>query len=652
MLKNIQRIAHSARAGYSRSVRVRWLILAVVLVALATGCPRGTRPTRMLPDVPSTGDPEAKGRFQEARARFERDQTTANPSEFMAIARDFPADPVAPFARFFAGRASFRASDYPAAVTAFTAVSADESSDPRLRQRAELFLGLSYGYLGQHQDALRILEHNQATENDHERGERLAVMAEAQAALSHHVAAFALYDQWYQLATESERAFILARVREVSGQLQSAEAHAAYRGLQRRAGPTAVVLAERLAADAAASGDHVVAERLRAEALSARRAIGLPTTVRERAAGDPGLVGAALPLSGKRSRVGDAAARGLGIAAGTFDRRPGAGVGADGVPRPFVLVTQDATSESSAAGNAIVELARRGAIAVVGPLDSGSVQMAAERADEFGIPVVALDTAGGGLANSSPYVFHVVIPAEARARALARYAAKRGVKRFAILRPNIDYGARAAAAFRGEVEALGGAVVAEGLYGDRDTSFGGPVAGIAGKPWDAVFIPDVARRLELVVPALAAANLRVAPPGTPAPAQGRNVMLLSTAESLQPDYLRGSGRYSYGAVFAPGFYADDNDRRIGSYVQRFSAAFRRSPSYMDAYAYDAALAIRAAVESGAETRAEVSAALAASVVEGLTGSIQFNSARRRSDQGLLFVVEKDEGGNYRIRAQR
>jgi ABC-type branched-subunit amino acid transport system substrate-binding protein len=199
---------------------------------------------------------------------------------------------------------------------------------------------------------------------------------------------------------------------------------------------------------------------------------------------------------------------------------------------------------------------------------------------------------------------------------------------------------------------LGGRIIATASYPTKTTSFGKIVGKIRGKPWDAIFVPDVASRLELVVPALASANLVVKPIGAKAPKKGRKIALLSTAEALRPKYLRGSGRYSNGAVFAPGFYADADDPVIGPYVTRFEAAFGRAPTYLDAYAYDAALVIRAAVESGARSRAEVGAAMATSAVDGLTGAIQFSSARHRADSGLLYVVGVDSGGDYRIRAQR
>jgi ABC-type branched-subunit amino acid transport system substrate-binding protein len=101
-------------------------------------------------------------------------------------------------------------------------------------------------------------------------------------------------------------------------------------------------------------------------------------------------------------------------------------------------------------------------------------------------------------------------------------------------------------------------------------------------------------------------------------------VLLSTAEALAPAFLRGSGRYTVGALFAPGFYPDDQHPRIGPFVQRFRAAYGTDPTYLDAYGFDAGLCVRAAVGAGAQSRAGVAAWLARNVVPGLTGDIRFD----------------------------
>jgi branched-chain amino acid transport system substrate-binding protein len=264
------------------------------------------------------------------------------------------------------------------------------------------------------------------------------------------------------------------------------------------------------------------------------------------------------------------------------------------------------------------------------------------------VPFLSLDVGDGPLVAGAPHVYRVVIPVEQRARSLARAAYAAGVRDFAILAPDMAYGQRAGKAFKEEITRLGGKVTLEVTYAKDATSFVDQVKKISGTPFDALFIPDTAARLELIAPQLAVANLNVTRPGAKKPKRGRNIVLLSTAEALAPAFVRGSGRYTVGALFAPGFYPDDQHERIGPYVQRFRAAYGADPTYLDAYAYDAALCVRAAVESGAGSRAAVAQALARGQVAGLTGVVRFDEARGRADDGLLYQVASDAAGTGQV----
>jgi branched-chain amino acid transport system substrate-binding protein len=246
-------------------------------------------------------------------------------------------------------------------------------------------------------------------------------------------------------------------------------------------------------------------------------------------------------------------------------------------------------------------------------------------------------------------VYRLVVPVEARARALARIAYERGAREVVILAPAMSYGTKASQAFTDELGRLGGHVGQTITYPKGQKSFTDEAKKLKGLRFDAVFVADSADSLELIAPQLAVVNLVVAPPGAKVPKGGRAVLLLSTAEGLAPRYLRGSGRYSMGAIFAPGFYPDESDPVIGPYVKGFRAAYGSEPTVYDAYAADAVACIREAVGTGATTRAAVTTALGKIEIDGLTGTVKFDAARGRADTGRLFTVDSNSGGAF-IRA--
>lgn len=634
---------------YSPAVRFRsisFLLLAALLLTGA-GCPKSSRRTLVMPEVPTTGDPDARARFQEARTRFERDGVDAT-GEFEAIAEAYPDDPVAAYARLYAGMSAVRSGNYQVALDDLEKLDLEPGVDAALRARGALYLGLAHNYLGQHRQALPALERGEpAIQDEAERGEWLAAMAVAKGQSDQPLAALPHFDAWYALASPAEKVFIVSALESVVRAADAPAARRAYQELDSRDAPSAAVLGARVANDLAAAGDLTLAESVRAETARAREQIGyLAGRPGSGVAGDPERVGALVPLTGKSWRVGALAVRGLALVAGTFD---GAG-GSAGAPRPFDLSVRDTRSTAAAAAEGAAALAASGVIAVLGPLDADATDAVAEVADREALPVLSLDPiAGRGPAAQSPYIFQVRHSAEERARALARWAHARGVRDVAILRPDNGYGRAVAAAFRAETERLGAQVVVEATYDPGATSFGSAVKKLR-KPFGALFVPDMANRLELVAPALAQANLISAPIDAKKPKHGRKILLLSTAEALTSSYLRGSGRYSLGAVLAPGFYPDREHPLIGDFVDRYEQAVGRAPTVYEAYAYDAALAVRAAVEAGAATRSELAGALLSQRVRGLTGTVSFDSGRRRADDGRLFTVVQTEAGDFAIRA--
>ncbi len=631
----------SAPAGRSRAAGRRLVLLG--LIATLAACPsRGRRP--LAPTVPTHGDPAARMRFERAQNEFRNDGAELT-DEFAAIAEEFPDDPIAPYARLYAGISAVRDGDYPDAVTRLREVEASGGGDRGLVARTRLYLGIAENYLGDYGAALpHLTAGEEAISDDGERAEWLAAMAEATSHGTDPLGALGYYDRWYSVARPAERSYIVARLRAVVAAAGAADAERAYAALRDRKGPSAAVLGDRVAGDRAAAGAVDRARAIRAETAEARRRIGMAVEPSRHDLGDPSRLGVVLPLSGRRGRVGERALRGLAVASGSFVDDPPAA--------SFALTVRDSESTRSGARDAADALADEGVIALIGPIDGDSVEAVAERAAALGVVELSLNPRSSEVMANSPFVFHMMHSAEHRARALAAYAYRNGVRDFAILGPDNGYGRAVGAAFRAEVERRGGSVVVERWYGAGETSFGKEVAGIK-KPWQAVFVPDVARRLELVAPALAAANLVSTPVGAKPPRHGRKILLLSTAEALAPRYLRSAGRYSVGAVLAPGFYPDRFDPPIADFVDRYEEAYGELPAAVDAYGYDAALAVGATVAGGARSRQRLSEQLSRSELVGVTGTVRFGPDRRRADDGLLYRVERrDDTGELAIRAQR
>jgi branched-chain amino acid transport system substrate-binding protein len=591
--------------------------------------PEAGAPAPAPPPPGATPDPGAEADFRDAKARFDAGDRDGARTALDAFAAHHPQHAFRPSVDLMLARLALLRGDAADAKTLLEPLAA-APGDPGVASSARYYLGLAEVRLGQPARGrdllLPFLPPAGSTSTSAEALVELrGALAEATAALGEVPAALELLDGYAQGGREPERAFARVRAAELAGELPPDGASRAYRAAT-----------ERGLAYPRAQGDAAGASAIDEETAAARRAVGFEdATARARGAGDPSRLGLALAMSGKFQPVGEAAMRAALLATGALGK--GGGMG---------LYLRDTGPEPDRATSGVAALARdEDVIGIVAAADRKSVPPAVGAASENGVPTLALDDSAPGATTTA---FQLVHAPEARAAALARAALGRGAREFGLLGPDSAAGKRLRDAFRREVTAGGGRVVAEATYPPGATSFGQAVAAFKKSPPQAVFVGDGADRLELIAPALAAADLWPAPWGAPRPAavpgkpRARNVLVLSTANDLTPRLSQNAGRYVQGALLAPGFYADADDARARAFVEGYRAAYGADPHATEAYAFDGVNAFRAATASGAHTRADVLRALAGGTFDGLTGSLRFSADHGRADPPRLYVVDGEE----------
>jgi ABC-type branched-subunit amino acid transport system substrate-binding protein len=618
-----------------RLVMRRRLVAWIVAAAAGLGACHHA-PTRTLltptPDAPNNGNQQAKARYEEARQKFLNDGSSAG--EFGAIVRDFPNDPIVPWAELYDGIAAIKARDFARARDVLTKVVATPS---RLTQRAQAFLAIADNYAGDTAATRALVEQLKNVpdlfENEDERTEYFAAEAYALAAGDHPVEALPAFDELWPRVSATEQAVIAERVEAIVATAGRDALQHVHDVASHRDRIVIAVVASRLAELADGAGDARAAQQLRDEAGPLRAAAGLPHTPTPVPVAPTGInagpVGALLPLGVKADRkLNDDTIEALGLLAGATT---GSGV----VPvelRPAVDDVQ--------AGSAVDDLARIGAAAIIGVGSDGAIAAAAARAQTIGIPLLSLAARPQGIPTGD-VVFHVKHAAEARARGLAQRAIGHGVTSFVVLAPDTGYGRAMAKAFADEVTAERGAVVATVTYPRSTTSFQATVAKLPSTGWDAVFVADDADKLELVVPALATAKYYPKPLGTKKVEDARPVLLLALADGLSPRYVANAGRYSEGAWLAPGFYPDAADPAAKAFVEGYTREFGHAPGAFAAYAYDAAMLAAATAGGG---RSAIAAKLGSGDFVGVTGTIRFDAqTHTRADPGVTYTVVEDAG---------
>jgi ABC-type branched-subunit amino acid transport system substrate-binding protein/predicted negative regulator of RcsB-dependent stress response len=402
---------------------------------------------------------------------------------------------------------------------------------------------------------------------------------------------------------------------------------------------------------------------------------------------NPRLLGIVLPLTGDLKGFADQALNGIAL---TLDLQ---GRGS------LMVEVVDTKGEPDAAADAVDQLAHRGAIAILGPLGIAEGLAAATRAQQLGIPLLSLSRAEG-LTALGEYIFRDMPTSSAQARAVAEYAQKKlNAKSFGILHPDSTYGDEMARYFWDAVDAGGSEVRAFEHYPLRTTTFKPFVQHMVGRSpadleerqqfsdevekimkeikdpyrrrkavnqlrnqqapvvdFDAMFIPDSARTVRLIAPAIAAEDvittgcdtkeLEVVK-RTTKNEQLRTVQLLGTSLWDSPDLVderSGVARYVQCSIFVDVFFANSERPATKKFVDDFNSAYRRSPGFLEAHAFDAASMLKRVLdERRPGSRDDLRAALSnlSKPFEGAAGDTVFG--RDREAQKPFFWLWINRG---------
>lgn len=579
----------------------RALFVVALLSMLATGCPRssGQEDLTTLPQL-TTQDPEAEADLRRAREAAEAGRASEAERLFRAFLEEHPDDPLVPVARLGLGRVLLADGEVPAALALFEAVAG--SDDAAVAEAGRFYQGVALHLAGRSEEAIeRLSPLVGRTTDPEETSLLLRTLAAAARRTGRTVLALEALDRLArdEAQPEEERAQAGAEIRALVAEAEAEAVDEAYAELERDglAWPEVAVRAIRLAFDA---GDmervNAIVTELRARDIPmsdelAELAVRAERT--ERA--DPRVIGAIVPMTGPGREVGQRAVRGLMLASGApLDRPPG--------PDTPQLVLRDDAGDPARAAQAVEDLvSEHRAIAIVGPLEGTAARAAARRAQELGVPIVTL-VPDPRVVEPGEMVFRLFASPRDEATALVRAARRRGASRFAVLHPDHPFGRAMTRAFEAAVREAGGEVVATERYEAGATAFGDVVSRLARTRFDALFVPDAARSLNLVAPALAAADLWSVPPGQSPPRGGRAITLLAPGVAADARALRSSSRYLRGALFATPFHAATARGAGRTFADDFEARFDATPDAFAAYAFDAFRLIRRAVESGATTR--------------------------------------------------
>ena len=342
--------------------------------------------------------------------------------------------------------------------------------------------------------------------------------------------------------------------------------------------------------------------------------------------GNPYVVGALLPLSGRVREVGRQLLQGMQLAA--LD---------EGGPE---LVVEDTAGDPQKATAAVESLiGDQRVVAVLGPVGSRTTEAAAQSTRRAGVPLLSF-SASEEATSVGEQVFRFLYSPRDEITALVGKARSGGLSRFVILYPNHGYGRTMERLFDQEVAAAGGVYCESVAYPPGTKSFVEYVRTVLETSCDVVLFADVADQVALIAPTFAAEGAwSIAGGALPEHAE-REVHFLLPSPSWSPQLIGRAQRYLQGALVALPFYEASEATLNQHFRIAYETRYGRAPQMFAAYGYDAYRMVSAALRQGNQTRQELTDALKnGSGIAPVTSMDSFSRERTPAHPPRVYEVQ-------------
>ena len=343
---------------------------------------------------------------------------------------------------------------------------------------------------------------------------------------------------------------------------------------------------------------------------------------------DPGgaiKVGLYGDLSGQTSSFGQSTKNGTQMAA---EENNAAG-GING--RQIQLVIEDDQGEPGKAATVVQKLVNQDQVrALIGEVASSNSIAAAPAAQEGKVPMISPSSTNPKVTQIGDYIFRVCFIDPFQGEVMAKFAANTlKAKRAAILfDSNSDYSKGLIQFFKQSFTKLGGEIVAEQAYAQRDRDFTGQLTQIRSANPDVIYVPGYYQEVGVI--AKQTRQLGIKAPLLGGDGWDSPQLWDLGGDALNGDYI--SNHYS----------VDDPSPVIQDFVKRYKAKFGgTAPDAIAALAYDAMMVLADSIKRAEGTDcAKLRDAIAQTTnFKGITGVISINSDRNAVKPAVVLELE-------------
>lgn len=339
-------------------------------------------------------------------------------------------------------------------------------------------------------------------------------------------------------------------------------------------------------------------------------------------------VGGMGPLTGSAAMYGITVDKGAKLAFEEINANGGV------LGKKFEYISLDEKADPIEAVNAYNKLTDKGVVAILGSVTSKPTLAVAELAAQDGIPMITPTGTQINITDAGPNIFRVCFTDPYQGSTLAKFSKdKLGAKTAAIMvNTSSDYSDGIANAFIKQAEKEGIKVVAKEGYSDGDKDFKAQLTKINSENPDILVVPEYYELSALIA------------------TQAREIGMKSTF--VGPDGWDGiigaldSSSYSVvdNSYFTNHYSTEDNNEKIQSFLKKYREKYNEEPTAFSALAYDTVYVLKNAIDkAGTTDKAELTKAIKASDMDGVTGHLTFDE---NNNPIKAVTIIKVQDGKY------
>jgi branched-chain amino acid transport system substrate-binding protein len=576
----------------------------------------GAKPTPTPESIPLEKEDEL---YANAEKLFETQFYDEALDHYESYLRSFPDKPLAPAALMKIGIIHGLAEDYEKARAAFREIRAKYPSSPFAPDAAVEELH-TYYQEGRYEEVLNRARDLMDKIYSRSHVFRIyTLLADTMVAIGSPIEAFEYYNRAQQMATDLEQEIIANKLKFAIDQLDSSDLAVLLDRTDLNL-PKDYLLYQ-LGTRYAQEEKYDNALKIMGEFIERypqhenRNLVeGMIANIKNNAVFNRSTIGCLLPLSGPYQTFGQRALRGVELALDHFYSQ--------GNNPPINIIIKDSGADTHQTMAALQELFQNQVAAILGPIVTA--EFAAQESQKMGIPILTI-TQKDDISKIGDNVFRNFITPKMQVQALVSYAVKSlGLRRFAILYPDENYGNTFMNLFWDELLEVGGKIVGVASYSPDLTDFTDPIKKLVGtyykipkdlkskkqastaiedpetsgsqedkiqgdpendlddlepKPivdFDAIFIPDSPKKAGLIIPQLAYNDVM-------------DIYLFGTNLWHSDTLIQIADQYVQGAIMPDGFFAESAEPEVQDFVKAFEETYQERPDFIEAVVYDSAM---------------------------------------------------------------